>query len=123
MGCTCGGRVHGGDYITCGSGGRSAGHGSIKMDFEDDGKLAVATGLALQTGAIKPCIGHEDVLLDMMDADATAEAHARAGALWKGGDAVMKDTYASREEMHEYIKMATEEAATDCGCCEKHIRS
>lgn len=77
-----------------------------------------AIRVAVQAGALKSCLLHEDIVIDQWDSDALQRAYAIGTNLWKTGE-----IDATREEFMEAIKEAVDQSAESCWICDKHAAS
>ncbi len=88
--------------------------GAKRMLEEHERKLAIATQIAVEAGALKTCELHDDTYMEG-DRD-VQEAYKLGNTKFTKGD--IAGEFESRTEMTDYIKRAVEELASDeCGSC------
>jgi predicted component of type VI protein secretion system len=75
---------------------------------------SAAEGVLVETGALRRCPVHEDVLYTLYDADAEKHAYARATIMQQMGE-----LDGTREEVMDAVAEAIRDAGTDCARCQK----
>lgn len=93
---------------------------SVKRLMEHQEEMqALGARLLLQTGALKECEFHSEILMSQSDEDAEKHAYALGANLVKSGQAGTADF----KEMSEGIKAALDDATDgNCPYCEKAMR-
>lgn len=89
-----------------------------QLMMEQDALRADAAELLKETGAIRECPAHEDILLDEYDPDAVERACKLAEKRIESGEFRLPE-WASTSDVFETIREVARETADECGYCQK----